>query len=353
MKVIILAGGKGSRLWPLSEEDCPKQFVTDLPDNNRYSLFQMAYFRALRLADYKDIFVVSNKRYENIIKDQLEFLKIDLIEENLIFEEQGKNTLPAILYGIKMACKEEEDNVAVFSSDHKINDEYALSKIIELTSKVMKDKIVTFGMVPTNPSTEYGYVEPGEKFCNGYEVKHFIEKPDLKHAKKYLKKHYLWNSGMFLLDSKKFKEECKKYTPEIYDAIMNHNTLHDCYSAIEEGTSIDYGILEKTDCAAVVPANVGWSDLGGFDAFYGAFDGDENMNLCKQDLISLNSTNNLVMAQHTTKVVLIDVEDIIAIERNGVLLLCKKDKSYKIKEVVELQEHEKQEIDILQEHRII
>lgn len=335
MKVIILAGGKGSRLWPLCKEECPKQFASIFPNDNGYTLFQSTLVGALKLTSKDNIFVVTNINYKSIATKQANALCGDFPQENIICETVGKNTLPAILYGVKVACKAEPSNVVVFPSDHKINKQDEMLRVIKETESLALNNIVTFGMTPDNPSVEYGYIEQGEKLLNGFKVKNFKEKPCRELAKEFLKLGYLWNSGIFMFNSALFMSEAQKYSPDIYKAITESTDIEACYANIAEGNSIDFGIMEKTDCAAVVPMNVGWSDLGGFDAIYSQLEGDASNNVCRTDLLALDSKNNLVISQNAEKVVLLGVEDIIAVEYNGILVLCKRNESYRIKDAVE------------------
>lgn len=340
MKILILAGGKGTRLWPLCKKSCPKQFVTIYVDPNKHSLFQKAYLRALKLTNQENIYVITNKNYVGLVEQQLLDIHQPVISDNIIGEIKGKNTLPAILYGVKIACADGDDNVVVFPSDHKIVDEDTMIEKIKNTEELAQKFIVTFGMTPNTANKEYGYICVGEKNENGFNIKEFKEKPSLKKAKEYVANGYLWNSGIFMFGSKVFLQEVKKYSNDIYNAIMGNNTLEECYSKIKAGISVDYGVMEHTQLATVVPLNVDWSDLGGFDAFYTAFKGDRNNNICRQDVITLNSKNNLIITEHSEKVVIIGLNNIIAVERNGVLMLCKKGESYRIKEVVEQLEEE-------------
>lgn len=335
MKVLILAGGKGSRLWPLSKESCPKQFTADIPDNDGLTLFQSTFKRAMKLTDKNSIFVVTNACYKNLVAEQTAALCFDFADENIICETVGKNTLPAIVYGVKVACKNGDDNVLVFPSDHKIELEDEMLSIISDTQKLSENHIVTFGMTPTSPSTEYGYIEPDTATLNGYKVKNFKEKPCAQKAEEFIANGYLWNSGIFMFNSSVFMAEAKKHAEDIYTAITDSVSVEEAYSKIETGTSIDYGVMEKTDCAAVVKMSVGWSDLGGFDAFFKAFETDKNGNLCGEDTVNIDSKNNLVIAPDAKKVVLLGVEDLIVVEKDGVLLLCKKNESYRIKDAVE------------------
>lgn len=335
VKVLILAGGKGSRLWPLSKEKCPKQFVKFLPEGNNLSLFQMTYKRAMKLTENKNIYTITNVNYKNLVLKQIREITDTMATKNIICETVGKNTLPAILYGTKVSCMEKDDCVVVLPSDHKIENEDKMVEIIQESVPLAKENIITFGMTPDKPSTEYGYIEPGGSLSNGYQVLDFKEKPCAEKAQEFINNGYFWNSGMFMFFARIFMKETEKYSPEIFSAVMNYNTIEECYNGFDEGISIDYGVMEKTNKIAVVPMNIGWSDLGGFDAFYTAFISDKNGNICDENVITLDSTNNLVITQNSKMAVLIGVDHVIAVEQNGVLVICKENESYRIKEIVE------------------
>lgn len=335
MKVLLLAGGVGSRLWPLSTSKMPKQFAKIQTDKEGLSLFLYTYRRAMKLADPSDIYVVTNAIHREIVKEQLKQIGINAQDKNIIGEFEGKNTLPAILFGTKAACGDEDDIVAVFPSDHKIKDEDKFVQILSETEPLARENIVTFGMVPSHPSTEFGYIALEEKLGNGFRVKQFREKPDEETAKQFISDGYLWNSGVFMFSSKLIMSEAEKYVPKIFSAIDKYEDIKECYEHIEEKLSIDYGIMEKTALAAVVPMNVGWSDVGTFDAFYEAFEVDEDNNICPNCIGKYRSKNNMVLTADQKKVVLIDVEDLIVVEVNDVIMLCKKGNSHLIKKCVE------------------
>lgn len=335
MKVLLLAGGVGSRLWPLSTAKTPKQFAKIQTDKEGMSLFLYTYRRAMKLAKPEDIYVVTNAIHRDIVKEQIESIGVKAEEKNVIGEFEGKNTLPAILFGTKAACGDEDDIVAVFPSDHKIRDEAQFVRILSETAALAKDNIVTFGMVPVHPSTEFGYISPAEALGNGFRVQQFREKPDRATAEEFIKKGYFWNSGVFMFSSKLIMAEAEKYVPGIYQAVAGYDDIKECYDHITEKLSIDYGIMEKTAVAAVVPMNVGWSDVGTFDAFFEAFGTDETGSVCPNCIGNYRSKNNMVLTPDAKKIVLIDVEDLIVIEENGVLMLCKKGNSHLIKQCVE------------------
>ena len=340
MKILLLAGGVGSRLWPLSTAKTPKQFAKIQTDKEGKSLFLHTYCRAMKLANPRDIYVVTSAIHRDVVKEQIKSLGIEPQDKNVIGEFEGKNTLPAILFGTKVACGDEDDIVAVFPSDHKIRDEEKFVSILQETEKIACDNIVTFGMVPSYPSTEFGYISPAEELGNGYRVQQFREKPDKATAEVFIQKGYLWNSGVFMFSSKLIMSEAKKHVPAMYNAIAEYNDIKTCYEHITDKLSIDYGIMEKTELAAVVPMSVGWSDVGTFDAFYEAFEVDKNNNICPNCVEQYDSKNNIVLTSSQKKIVLIDVEDLILVEENDVIMLCKKGHSHLIKRCVEdLKEH--------------
>lgn len=335
MKVILLAGGVGSRLWPLSTSKTPKQFAKIQTDKEGMSLFLYTYRRAMKLAKPEDIYVVTNAIHREIVKEQIESIGVKAEDKNVIGEFEGKNTLPAILFGTKVACGDQDDIVAVFPSDHKIKDEDKFVQILNETAAIAKDNIVTFGMVPMHPSTEFGYISPAEPLGNGFRVQQFREKPDKPTAETFIQNGYFWNSGVFMFSSKLIMAEAEKHVPDIYRAVAEYDDIKTCYDHITEKLSIDYGIMEKTALAAVVPMSVGWSDVGTFDAFFEAFETDENNTICPNCIGNYRSKNNMVLTSDGKKVVLLDVEDLIVIEENDVIMLCKKGHSHLIKQCVE------------------
>ncbi|WP_456420252.1 mannose-1-phosphate guanylyltransferase/mannose-6-phosphate isomerase [Methanocaldococcus infernus] len=328
MKTIILAGGSGTRLFPLSRENYPKQFIK--LKNFEKSLFQMTFERALKLCKEKDIIIVTNEKYKFLVKGQIEELGYNIDDENILSEPLGKNTLPAIFYAINSL---EDEVVSIFPSDHLILDDDELINSIKRATPLTKNYIVTFGIKPSKPHTGYGYIKPGESLEIGYKVEEFKEKPDLERAKEYLNKGYLWNSGMFLFNTKVFKEEVKKHCPEVYEAFNKLNDINEIYKRVPD-ISIDYGVLEKSDKVAVVPLNINWSDLGSFDSIYDIAKKDKDGNALLSESFNINSKNNLVYSDVGNKLVsLIDIEDLIIVDTKDSLVICKKGSSEKIKEV--------------------
>lgn len=248
MKTLILAGGKGTRLWPLSRELMPKQFIRIFDDE---SLFQKTVKRALLFSKPEEVFIVTNREYKFRVSDDLDELGVSVPEENILLEPVGKNTLPpAIYWGIKRVEEEfGKSRVAVLPpSDHLIEANEHYREAFERAEKLAGKHLVTFGIIPpTRPHTGYGYIKPGKKLEGGFTVEEFKEKPDLETAKRYIEENYLWNSGMFMFDTELFTEEVRRHAPpEVYEAFERAESIEEAYELVPD-LSVDYGVMEKTD----------------------------------------------------------------------------------------------------------
>ena len=332
MTNIILCGGSGTRLWPISRTLMPKQFVKLFDDK---SLFQLTVKRNSKVCDSR--FIVSNTEQYFLAFDQLE----ELHKENnkYLLEPVGRNTAPAIA----LACLalEPEELVLVTPSDHLIKNEKEYKKVLQIAKNLAEqNNLVTFGITPKFAETGFGYIE-----ASGYDVKAFHEKPDIKTAKEYLKAgNYYWNSGMFMFKAGVFLEELKTYAPEIYENSLqaynnakksNENLIrikHEDMLNIPED-SIDYAVLEKSQKVKVISSDIDWSDVGSFDALFEELPKDENNNTITEKHISIDSKNNLIYAKDKY-VATIDVEDLIIVDTDDALLISKKGSSQKVKEVV-------------------
>lgn len=329
IKSIILAGGSGTRLWPLSREMYPKQF---LKFGNR-SLFQETVLRCLEVSETSEIFVVTNEAQKFLVTGHITELGFTLPQKNVLVEPEGKNTLPAILYGMKEIEKKFGNSiVGIFSSDH-ILDKAAMQTISSAES-LTSDFLVTFGIIPSSPNTGYGYIKPSEPAGSGFEVQEFREKPDEENAKKYIEEGCLWNSGMFLFETKLFFEEVKKHAPEVFACFEDSEDIKEIYAGVEN-ISVDYGILEKSDRVAVVKLSQNWSDLGDFAALYAEFEKDSKENAVKEcDPLLFNSERNLVYSKPGKLVSLIDVKDMVVVDTSDALLVCPRSSSPKVKKLV-------------------
>jgi mannose-1-phosphate guanylyltransferase len=332
MTNIILCGGSGTRLWPISRSLMPKQFVKLF---NNKSLFQLTVERNSKVC--KSQFIVSNTEQYFLALDQLG--ELGKTNNKYLLEPVGRNTAPAIA----LACMELDfdEIVLVTPSDHLIKDEKEYEKVLKKAKEFAKDnKLVTFGITPTFAETGFGYIES----INEFDVKAFHEKPDFQTATSYLEAgNYYWNSGMFCFKAGVFLDELEKYSAEIYNqSLQAFNNAskdgiirikHDDMINIPED-SIDYAVMEKSDIVKVIPSNIDWSDVGSFDALYEELPKDKNGNTKNDKHISIDSKNNLVYGSDRI-IASIDVEDLIIIDTGDALLISKKGSSQKVKKVVE------------------
>jgi len=330
MTNIILCGGSGTRLWPISRTLMPKQFVKLFEEK---SLFQLTVERNSKVCDSQ--FIVSNTEQYFLALDQLE----ELGKENnrYLLEPVGRNTAPAIA----LACMalDPEEIVLVTPSDHLIKDEAEYAKVLFQAKELAdKDKLVTFGITPTFAEIGFGYIE-----AKGLDVKAFHEKPDFETATKYLEAgNYYWNSGMFCFKAGVFLDELKKHSPEVYEtslkALKNSSNdemiriKYEDMAAIPED-SIDYAVMEKSSIVKVIPSDIEWSDVGSFDALYDELPKDANGNTQNSKHIAIDSKNNLVQGNNKY-IATIDVEDLIIVDTGDALLVSKKGSSQKVKQVV-------------------
>ena len=331
---IILCGGSGTRLWPISRTLMPKQFVK-LFDNQ--SLFQLTVKRNSLVC--KTQFIVSNAEQYFLAIDQLQ--ELNKTNNKYLLEPIGRNTAPAIA----LACFEldSEDIVLVTPSDHLIKNEKSYNQAILRAKELASGgNLVTFGIKPTFAETGFGYIEALS--MDKEDVKAFHEKPDFQTATKYLEAgNYYWNSGMFMFKAGVFLEELQKHSPKIYETVLyafGNSTKdsvirikHDDMANIPED-SIDYAVMEKSDRVKVVASDIGWSDVGSFDALYEELPKDESGNTINLQHISIDSKNNLIYGNER-KIATVDVEDLIIVDTGDAILISKKGSSQKVKKVVD------------------
>lgn len=325
MKSIILAGGVGTRLWPLSRQYYPKQFIP----LEGLSLFQKTYERATRLSEPDGIFVVTNEIHRYLVRNQIEEMGYTISDDHLLAEPEGKNTLPAISWAMqRIRTLYSSTSAVVFPSDHLLGDS-ALDQI-KAAESLSRNYLVTFGVKPTSPNTGYGYIKQGKTLTQGAFVDEFKEKPDEKTAKEYVRKGYLWNSGIFLISTDCFFEELKKYRPDLFDAFAEGHVAD--YQKLEP-ISMDYGLLEHSKRVAVITLETEWNDLGTFKALYDIRHHDNEGNVGNAEYFS--ASNNFVQAPGK-HVGLIGVHDLIVVDTSDALLICDNRHTEQVKQLVNL-----------------
>jgi mannose-1-phosphate guanylyltransferase/mannose-6-phosphate isomerase len=323
MKTLILAGGSGTRLFPLSREHYPKQFIPLVDDE---SLFQKTVKRSLLFSSPQEIAIVTNTDHKFLVRDQLAAIGCDC---RVLVEPVGRNTLPAIYYGVReIAGEDGSRTVAVLPSDHLITATGPFQEAFRRAERLAKDHLVVFGVRPTLPHTGYGYIRPGEPVADGSLVDAFVEKPDLATAEKYVADGYLWNSGMFCFDADLFLAECEACAPEVARAF--EHPLEEAYGATP-ALSIDYGIMEKTRRAVVVPLETDWSDVGNFDALYAALPKNGNDNAVRGEHIGIDSSENLIIADRL--IATVGIHNLAIVETKDAILVAARDEAQRVGEI--------------------
>ncbi|HPS65136.1 MAG TPA: mannose-1-phosphate guanylyltransferase [Ignavibacteria bacterium] len=353
---IIMAGGFGTRFWPKGTMKMPKQFLCIESDDE--SMIQKTFKRLEPIFGTTKIFVVTGLQHKAIVKKQIP----QLPEENIILEPFGRNTAPCIaLTCLIIKQFDEKANVFVVPSDHIINDTHEFERVIKCGLSFVHSNggIITLGIHPTKPETGYGYIQfnseeefkidisvntSGEICENIYKVKTFAEKPTLEVAKAFLESgDFLWNSGMFIFRNDTMLEEIGEYLPDLYSAIMQleehiysndfPKLLENAYSQIK-GISIDYGVMEKSQHVYTIISRFDWSDVGSWDEIYRIREKDSGGNVKHGRTVLINSKNCMVINDQRISAV-IGCEDLLIIDTDNGLLICKKGESQNVKEVVD------------------
>ncbi|MBP8277005.1 MAG: mannose-1-phosphate guanylyltransferase/mannose-6-phosphate isomerase [Propionivibrio sp.] len=340
---IIMAGGSGSRLWPLSRQQYPKQFLA-LGDES-LSMLQATIERLNGVKTNAPV-LICNEEHRFLAAEQLRRLAID--ETNILLEPMGRNTAPAIALAALQAVQDGEDPVLlVLAADHMIEDVGSFHSAIGVALPLANDgKLVTFGIVPSHAETGYGYIEQGETTGQGgFAVARFVEKPDLATAQNYVSSgRFFWNSGMFMFRASRYLEELECFRPDILAACREaldggSQDMHftrvdaDTFAACPED-SIDYAVMEKTADAVMVPLNAGWSDVGSWSALWEVSAKDGNGNVFKGDVLGQATRNTFVHAD-SRMVATVGVEDLVVVETPDAVLVAHKDKVQDVKKIVE------------------
>lgn len=348
---LILAGGSGARLWPMSRQLAPKQLINL---TGELSLFLQTVKRVESRVPAERMLFITSADLEAGIKEQLRsYLGSKRARSCMVVgEPMGRNTAPAVLLGAKLISDKDPDALMLVApSDHVILDQSAfITAVDEAIPAAAKGSIVTFGLKPTRPETGYGYIRSGDEQGEVLKVERFEEKPDIERAKELFDdRRYLWNSGIFLFSVKAIMEEARKFLPQLMEAMDRFepgapdgldglpaslpDRLRELYEKIDP-ISIDHGIMEHTDRAAVKPVSMGWSDLGSWDSFYEMNDKDMSGNIVMGDAVSLDNEGCLIAAGNRFLGV-VGMKDTIVVQTEDATLLCPRGRSQEVRRVVE------------------
>lgn len=346
---IVMAGGVGARFWPYGTSKLPKQFLPIA--NSTDTMLQLTIKRLKDIVPIEQVFIITNKQYIEIVKKQLPRIP----KENIIGEPIGRNTAPCIgLASIILKQYDEKAKMFVIPADHMIENVDEFIKVVNEGLKFVeeKDAIVTLGIVPSHPETGYGYIQfiedayykAEESDVSLFRVKTFAEKPSLDVAKIFLESgDFLWNSGMFIFRADTILKQMNEQLPDLHHALLKieqaihtqkyQQVLQQVFAEIKS-ISIDYGVMEKAKNVYVIKADLKWSDLGSWDEVYRLKNKDKNNNAVIGDCFIKDSHNNLIMSPKGF-VGVIGAEDLIIIDTKDGLLVCKKDRTQEVKEIVD------------------
>jgi mannose-1-phosphate guanylyltransferase/mannose-6-phosphate isomerase len=325
MIALILAGGSGTRLWPLSRSLYAKQFINF---NSDISLLQETVKKAVKHCE--DVVIVTNDSQYFLVKHQVQDFKVK--DENILREPVGKNTAPAIALGCKFIEEKYGSNdVLVMPSDHIISDTFF--KTAKKAEAHCKRYLCTFGVKPSFPSTGYGYIRLGKKQGEGYLADGFFEKPELKQAERYLSEgNYMWNSGIFLFNIKKLFEEFEKHLPEVHNHLSSMSELLENYKGLPS-ISIDFSVMEKAKDLMIFPFTEGWKDVGSWESVYELLEKDINSNAKKGEVLALDTKNSLIMGEDRL-IATIGLRDLILVDTKDALLVADRSKAEDVKKIV-------------------
>ncbi|WP_283254633.1 mannose-1-phosphate guanylyltransferase/mannose-6-phosphate isomerase [Luteimonas galliterrae] len=340
---VILSGGSGSRLWPLSRQNLPKQFLALVGD---LSLFQETIRRAEALPDVQLPVTVCSEDHRFMVGEQLQAIGVG--NGGILLEPIARNTAPAIALAAQhLIAKDPDATMLVLPADHLIEDEAAFREaIVRAASLAEQGWLVTFGIQPDYAETGYGYILRGEALEGGYRIERFVEKPDQATAERYLAEgSYAWNSGMFLFKAQRYLDELSRHAPAMLDAVRNAyadaeadlDFIRVGKQAFAESPndSIDYAVMEKTERAAVVPVSCGWSDIGSWSSLWSVAERDADGNLYDGDVISIDTRDSLVHASARRMIATIGVEELIIVDTPDATLVARKDRVQDVKAIVD------------------
>lgn len=344
--VVIMAGGIGSRFWPMSRTDRPKQFL-DILGTGR-TLLQQTYDRSLAICPKENILVVTNAFYRDLVLEQLP----ELESNQVLLEPARRNTAPCVAYAaFRIHAIDPDACMVVAPSDHLIMKDAAYTNLVKKALKTAssQDALITLGITPSRPDTGYGYIQFKEDETAGdasvKKVKTFTEKPDHEMAEQFIASgEFLWNAGIFVWSAKAILEAFSTYLPDVYQLF---DEGRESFATDEEeafikrtythctNISIDYGIMEKADNVYTLAADIGWSDLGTWGSLYAFSDKDDDGNVVQgRNVVAYDTHDCIVNVPNDKLVVLQGMEGMIVVESNGTLLICRKDEEQQIKRIV-------------------
>jgi mannose-1-phosphate guanylyltransferase len=342
---IILAGGIGSRFWPISRTSYPKQFIDILGTGK--TLIQDTYARLCKVCPKENIYILTNASYTKLVKEQL----ADLTDQQILTEPVMRNTAPCIAYGcFKIESLNPDAVIVVAPSDQQILNEEAFVSSIEKSLKTAGEQhcLVTLGIKPSRPDTGYGYIQYADEVINDdfHKVKTFTEKPTLDIAKNFIQSgDFLWNAGIFVWSAKAIVKAFETYMPDTHDIFAGARSVYNTENEVKHinenyqhcvNTSIDYGVMEKADNVYVLPSDFGWSDLGTWASIYELSEKDDAGNAVtpKEKVIMYDSSNCVVNMSADKLVILQGLHNYIVVEANNMLLICPRSEEQNVKQIV-------------------
>lgn len=338
-----MAGGRGERFWPKSRKTLPKQFLSLTGDGK--TMIQLTVERILPLVEMDDIYIVTNKDYRQLVREQLP----EIPERNILCEPVGRNTAPCIGLGAMHINQKYDDAVMmVLPSDHLIKQKKLFVDILGQACEIAEEdgNIVTVGITPSYPETGYGYIKflTEKKKGSAFKVEKFVEKPNMDKAKEYLASgDYLWNSGMFMWKVSTILNKMQTLLPQIYQKLTQigeaigtpeeDKVLQEVFPTVES-ISVDYGILEKTDSIYTLPGDFGWDDVGSWLAVSRVRGTDENNNVLTGNVLAVDTTDCVVEAQEKL-IATVGLKNLVVVDTKDAMLICEKEKANDIKKVLE------------------